>query len=143
MTEVDDGWVELPAVYDPIVRTRFVKKTLLRMRGTESESRVAGAEHIWCPTRFPFSCQSASTRFEVLPDASLRSPQVTVSQRRSLHRGWLKEYLMNSSADIASATTLYDIELKRFALGLYRQHRSQNFEKEWRGRTSGRWTSPM
>ena len=26
MTEVDDGWVELPAVHDPIVRTRFDKK---------------------------------------------------------------------------------------------------------------------
>ena len=23
MVEVDDGWVELPAVHDPIVRTRF------------------------------------------------------------------------------------------------------------------------
>ena len=54
MTEVDDRWVELPAVHDPIVRTRFDKKKLLRMRGTESETRVAGAEHIWCPTRFPF-----------------------------------------------------------------------------------------
>ena len=26
MTEVDDGWVELSAVHDPIVRTRFDKK---------------------------------------------------------------------------------------------------------------------
>ena len=52
--EVDDGWVKLPAVHDRIVRTRFDKKRLLRMRGTESESRVAGAEHIWYPIRFPF-----------------------------------------------------------------------------------------
>ena len=31
MVEVDDGWVELPAVHDPIVQTRFEKKTLLRL----------------------------------------------------------------------------------------------------------------
>ena len=27
MTEMDDGWVEVPAVRDPIVQTRFEKKT--------------------------------------------------------------------------------------------------------------------
>ena len=50
---------------------------------------------------------------------------------------------MNSSADIASATTLCDVEPKPFALGLYSQHRSQKFEQESRGRTGGNWTSPM
>ena len=38
---------------------------------------------------------------------------------------------------------LCDVELKPFALPPYRQDRSQIFEKEWRGRTSGSWTSPM
>ena len=51
--------------------------------------------------------------------------------------------MMNSSADIASATTLCDIELKPFALALHRQHPSQIVEKEWRGRTGGSWTSPL
>ena len=50
---------------------------------------------------------------------------------------------MNSSADIAAATTLCDLELKPFAVSWYRQHRSQNFEEEWRGRMSGSWTSLM
>ena len=49
---MDDGLVELPAVHDPIVRTRLEQKTLLRLRGTKSESRVAAAEHIRYPT-FP------------------------------------------------------------------------------------------
>ena len=26
MTEMDDGWVEVPSVHEPIVRTRFEKK---------------------------------------------------------------------------------------------------------------------
>ena len=28
MTEMDNGWVEVPAVQEPIVRTRFEKKNL-------------------------------------------------------------------------------------------------------------------
>ena len=50
---------------------------------------------------------------------------LTITSSRHLHRGWLKEYMMNSSADITSATTLCDVELKRFALALYHQHHSQ------------------
>ena len=34
MTETDDGWVEVPAVHDPTVWTRFEKKNFLRLRGT-------------------------------------------------------------------------------------------------------------
>ena len=72
MTEMVNGWVEVPAVREPIVRTRFEKKrSSPAERDKENASRVAAAEHIWYPTRFPFfSCQWASTRFEVLPDAS-------------------------------------------------------------------------
>ena len=54
MTEVDDGWVELPAVHDPIVWTRFDKKKSSPVqRDKESDSRVAAVERIWYPTRFP------------------------------------------------------------------------------------------
>ena len=49
---------------------------------------------------------------------------------------------MDRSAKITSATTLCDGELKPFSLALYRQRRSQKFEK-WRGRTSESLTSPM
>ena len=35
MTEMDDGWVEVAAVYDPIVWTRFEKAKVLRLRGTK------------------------------------------------------------------------------------------------------------
>ncbi|KIK00730.1 hypothetical protein K443DRAFT_678928 [Laccaria amethystina LaAM-08-1] len=37
------------------------------------------------------------------------SPQVAVFLRGSLHRQWLKECMLDSSADIASATTLCDV----------------------------------
>ena len=70
MTEMVDGWVEVPAVHEPIVRTRSEKKKRIpAQRDKESESRVAAAEHIWFPLA-PFSLSMASTRFEVLPDAS-------------------------------------------------------------------------
>ena len=39
---------------------------------------------------------------------------------------------MNSSADIASATTLCDVELVPFELALYGQHRSEIYEEQWR-----------
>jgi hypothetical protein len=32
---MDDGWVEVPAVHEPIVRTRFEKKSLLQLRWTK------------------------------------------------------------------------------------------------------------
>ena len=73
MMEMDVEWVEVPAVHDPIVRTRFEQGNLLQLRGTKRKrvSRAGAAEHIWYPTRFPFfPSQSASTRFKVLPDAS-------------------------------------------------------------------------
>ena len=39
MTEMDDRWVEVPVIHDPIVRTRFEKKkTFSAERDKESES---------------------------------------------------------------------------------------------------------
>ena len=105
MVEVDDGWVELPAVHDPIVQTRFEKKTLLRLRA---------AEHIWYPTRFPFfpiNWLPQDSRSCVTPLND--SHQVAIFQRRHLHRRWLKVCMMNSAADVASATTLCDVEPNR------------------------------
>ena len=58
MTEMVDGWVEVPAVHEPIVRTRFEKKkSSPAERDKECESRVAAAEHIWFPLApfFPFN----------------------------------------------------------------------------------------
>ena len=53
MTEMADGWVEVAAVHDPTVSTRFEKKNPLHCKGQESESRIAAAKHIWYPTRSP------------------------------------------------------------------------------------------
>ena len=53
---MDDAWAEFPAVNDSIVRTRFEEKNPPPYeRDTESGSRVTAAEHIWYPTRAPFS----------------------------------------------------------------------------------------
>ena len=110
MTEVDDGWVELPAVHDLIVRS------LAERDQRESKSSCSGRARL-VPHSLPlFPCQSASTRFEVSPNASQRSPEVAIFQKRSLRRCWLKECMMNSAADVASATTLCDVELKPFAV---------------------------
>ena len=45
MTEMVDGWVEVPAVHEPIVRTRFAKKKRRSPaeRDKESYSGVAAA----------------------------------------------------------------------------------------------------
>ena len=48
MTKMDDGWVEVPVVHEPIVRTRFAEKNVLRLRGTRIESSCSGRY----PTRF-------------------------------------------------------------------------------------------
>ena len=62
MVEVDDGWVELPAVHDPIVQTRFEKKN--------SSPAESGRTYV-VPHSLPvFPYQLASTRFEVLPNTS-------------------------------------------------------------------------
>ncbi|KIJ91069.1 hypothetical protein K443DRAFT_115624, partial [Laccaria amethystina LaAM-08-1] len=58
MTEMVDGWIEVPVVYEPIVRTRFGKKPSPAERDRESEGRVTAVEYIWYPTRtlpFPFN----------------------------------------------------------------------------------------
>ena len=58
MTEMVDGWLEVPAVHEPIVRIRFEeKKSSPAERDKESESRVAAAEHIWFSLApfFPFN----------------------------------------------------------------------------------------
>jgi hypothetical protein len=66
VTEMVDGWIDVPVVHGPIVRTRFEKENLLRLRGTESESQVAVAKYIWYSTRF---LSFPSIGFQVLPDA--------------------------------------------------------------------------
>jgi hypothetical protein len=55
VTEMVNGWIEVPVVYEPIVRTRFGKKPSPAERDRESEGRVTAVEYIWYPTRFlPF-----------------------------------------------------------------------------------------
>ena len=70
MTEMADGWVEVAAVRDPTVWTRFEKNPSpterdKRVRVELQRSNISGT-HL-APL---FHCQSASTRLEVLPDAS-------------------------------------------------------------------------
>ena len=94
MPEMDDGWVEVPAVHEPIVPTRFAKKKTFSGREgqRELESSCSGRY----PTRF------ALFLFNGLPHdwrsclAPLIDPltQVAVPLRSSLHRCWLKECMM-------------------------------------------------
>ena len=123
-----------PAVHDPIVRTRFEKTNhLLRLRA---------AEHIWYPTRFPsFPVNRLQQDSSSCLTPLNASHQVAIFQRRHLHRRWLKECMMSPSADIASTTSLPPaLNSNRLH---WRQHRSQFYEEEWRGRTSGCSTSLM
>ena len=52
VTEIVDGRVKVPALHEPIVRSRSKKNLSPAERDKESESRVAAAEFIWYPTRF-------------------------------------------------------------------------------------------
>ena len=64
MTEMDDGRVEVPTVHDPIMRS------LAERDQRESKSSCSGRARL-VPHSLPlFPCQSASTRFEVSPNAS-------------------------------------------------------------------------
>ena len=91
--EMNDGRVEVPAVHEPIVWTRFAKKNVLRLRGTK---RV----RVELQRPVPHSLRPLS--FNRLPHdsrsclAPLIDPltQVAVPLRRSPHRCWLKECMM-------------------------------------------------
>ena len=108
MTEMDDGWVEVPAVHEPIVRTRFAKKNLLRLSGTK-RARVELQRPVPHSLR-PLPFQSASTCFEVLLGASYRSPYSSRRPTKEVSPPMLVHRVYdNSSAGIASATTLGDV----------------------------------
>ena len=90
MMEMDNGWVEVPAVHEPIVGTRFATKNVLRLRRTK-RVRVElqrPVPHSLRPNRLPHDSRSCL--------APLVDPltQVAVPLRRSLHRCWLKESMM-------------------------------------------------
>ena len=68
MTKIDDGWVE---VHDSTVWTRFEKKPSPTERDKRVRVKLKRPNVSSTPLAPPlFPCPSASTRFEVLPDAS-------------------------------------------------------------------------
>ena len=86
MTEMVDGWVEVPAVHEPIVRTRSEKKKRIpAQRDKESESRVAAAEYLvsHSPPFFPFNWLIQDSRSCLMP---LNDPLKLPSSKGGLHR---------------------------------------------------------
>ncbi|KIJ94348.1 hypothetical protein K443DRAFT_110577, partial [Laccaria amethystina LaAM-08-1] len=60
VTEMVDGWIEVPIVHEPIVRNRFEKKNLLRLRGTENSRS--------CPTPLNDPLESPSSKGDLFTD---------------------------------------------------------------------------
>ena len=94
MTRMDDGWVEVPAVHEPIVQTRFAnKKRSPTERDKESYSQGAAAG---TPLASPLSLSIGfhmvrGLAWRLLSIPLLKSPSPL---RRSLHRCWLQEGMM-------------------------------------------------
>ena len=79
MTEVDDGWVELPAVHDSA--TRFDKKNSPDERDTESGSRVQWPNISGTPLA---SCFSLSIGFDKI--RGLARQLLTIPSSRHLSK---------------------------------------------------------
>ena len=108
MTEMDDGWVEVPAVHEPVVRARFAKsKRSPAERDKEGENRVAAAG---TPLASPFSLSIGFHMIQGLAWRLLSIPSLKSPSPKEVSPPMLVEKVYDdSSAGIASATTLRDV----------------------------------
>ena len=131
MMEMDNGWVEVPAVHEPIVGTRFATKNVLRLRRTK-RVRVELQRPV-PPLASPFSLsigfhtfQGLAWRLLSIPYSSRRPPK-EVSRPMSVERVY-----DDSSAGIASATTLCDVgQVQRQWCHRLEDHREACLSTPW------------